>query len=39
MSDERINAALRDATDTRDVTIGPGMLASAGDLFEQSFGD
>ncbi len=39
MNDERINAALRDATDTHDVTIGTGALSLAGDLFEQSFGD
>jgi glycerol-1-phosphate dehydrogenase [NAD(P)+] len=39
MNDERIKGALRDATDTHDVTIGAGVLSSAGDLFEQCFGD
>jgi len=39
MNDERIKGALRDATDTHDVMIGAGVLSSAGDLFEQSFGD
>jgi glycerol-1-phosphate dehydrogenase [NAD(P)+] len=38
MNDERINAALRDATDTRSVTIGTGVLDSVEDVFEQSFG-
>jgi glycerol-1-phosphate dehydrogenase [NAD(P)+] len=39
MNDELINAALRDATDTQNVTIGTGTLASVEDVFEQSFGD
>ena len=39
MNDERIKAALRDATDTRNVTIATGALASVADLFDQSFGD
>jgi glycerol-1-phosphate dehydrogenase [NAD(P)+] len=39
MNDERINAALRDATDTQKVVIGDGVLGSVGDLFGQSFGD
>jgi hypothetical protein len=39
VNEERINAALRDATDTRVVTIGAGVLASVDDVFEQSFGD
>src|SRR3954451_18979792 len=39
MNDELINAALRDATDTQNVTIGTGALASVEDVFEQSFGD
>lgn len=38
MNEERIEAALRVATDTRTVTIGPGVLASLGEVFEQSFG-
>jgi glycerol-1-phosphate dehydrogenase [NAD(P)+] len=39
MNDQRINEALRDATDTRNVTIGSGVLASVDELFGQSFGD
>ena len=39
MDDERINAALRDATDTQNVTIGAGMLTSVNEVFGQSFGD
>ncbi len=39
MNDERINAALREATDTENVTIGSGVLASVDDLFGKSFGD
>ncbi len=39
MSTERINAALRDATDTKSVVFGPGALGSVNDVFEQSFGD
>ena len=38
MNDERINAALRDATDTQKVLIGEGALASVEDVFGQSFG-
>lgn len=38
MNDERIEAALREATDTENVTIGPGVLASVDDLFGESFG-
>jgi len=38
MNDERIAAALQEATDTRNVTIGPGALACVDDLFEESFG-
>ncbi|MBA3793845.1 MAG: sn-glycerol-1-phosphate dehydrogenase [Rubrobacter sp.] len=39
MNDERIKAALREATDTENVTIGSGVLASIDDLFGESFGD
>ncbi len=39
MNDERIDAALREATDTQQVTIDTGALASVADLFEASFGD
>lgn len=39
MNDERISSALRDATDTQDVVIGPGVLSSVDDTFGQSFGD
>jgi glycerol-1-phosphate dehydrogenase [NAD(P)+] len=39
MNDERIEAALREATDTENVTIGSGVLASIDDLFGESFGD
>jgi glycerol-1-phosphate dehydrogenase [NAD(P)+] len=39
MNYERIDAALRDATDTQNVMIGAGMLASVDDVFGQSFGD
>jgi glycerol-1-phosphate dehydrogenase [NAD(P)+] len=39
MNDERINSALRDATDTENVVIGAGVLASADDVFGQSFSD
>lgn len=38
MNDEKINAALRDATDTREVLIGPGALASVAEVFEKGFG-
>ncbi len=39
MNDERINAALRDATDTEQVVIGAGVLGSVDDVFGRSFGD
>jgi glycerol-1-phosphate dehydrogenase [NAD(P)+] len=39
MNDERIGAALREATDTENVTIRSGALASVDDLFGKSFGD
>ena len=39
MNDERIEAALQEATDTRNVTIGAGVLASVADVFEEGFGD
>lgn len=39
MNDERIEEALQEATDTRNVTIGEGVLASVVDIFEESFGD
>lgn len=39
MNDQRVAAALRDATDTQDVVIGPGTLGSVADLFEKNFGD
>lgn len=39
MRNERIEAALRDATDTRSVLIGEGVLASVADTFGQGFGD
>src|SRR5215211_7898038 len=39
MNDERINAALRDATDTQNVVIGTGVLGSVDGVFGQSFGD
>ena len=39
MNDARINDALRDATDTQNVTIATGVLAAAGDIFAESFGD
>ncbi len=39
MNDERIAAALRDATDTREVMISPGALASVAEAFEKGFGD
>jgi glycerol-1-phosphate dehydrogenase [NAD(P)+] len=38
MSDRRISAALRDATDTREVVIESGALASVGQVFERAFG-
>jgi glycerol-1-phosphate dehydrogenase [NAD(P)+] len=39
MDSERINAVLPQATDTRNVTIGPGVLASVNELFTQCFGN
>ena len=39
MSTERIQAALRDATDTEDVVIAAGVLTSVGDVFSRTFGD
>jgi glycerol-1-phosphate dehydrogenase [NAD(P)+] len=36
---ERIKAALPDASDTKDVVIGPGVLGLVDDLFGRSFGD
>jgi glycerol-1-phosphate dehydrogenase [NAD(P)+] len=39
MSDERITAALRDATDTTQVVIGPGALGWVGEVFGRSFGE
>jgi len=39
MNYEQINAALRAASDTRNVTIGAGVLAAVGELFRQCFGD
>ncbi len=37
MNDERIDAALEEATDTEAVVIEAGALASVGDVFKQSF--
>ena len=39
ISQERISAALREATDTEEVVIGERVLGSAGELFERIFGD
>ncbi|HET7480268.1 MAG TPA: sn-glycerol-1-phosphate dehydrogenase [Rubrobacteraceae bacterium] len=39
MNDERIEAALREATDTREVTIATGALASVDGVFGRSFGN
>jgi glycerol-1-phosphate dehydrogenase [NAD(P)+] len=39
VSTERIKAALRDATDTKDVVFDAGVLGSVNEVFEQSFGD
>ena len=39
MSTERIQAALRDATDTTDVVIAAGVLTSVGEVFDRTFGD
>src|SRR5215210_3963247 len=38
MNEELVNGALRDATDTRTVKIGEGVLGSVAEVFEQSFG-
>jgi glycerol-1-phosphate dehydrogenase [NAD(P)+] len=39
VSTERIKAALRDATDTKDVVFGAGVLGSVNEVFQRSFGD
>ena len=39
MSTARIKAALPDATDTKDVVIGAGVLGSVNEVFERRFGD
>ncbi len=39
MGDDRITAALRDATDTQQVVIEAGALASVGQVFERGFGN
>lgn len=39
MNAERINAALQEASDTQDVVIGAGELASVDGVFEKNFGD
>ena len=39
MSEQRINAALEEATDTRDVNIEAGALASVPAVFRENFGD
>jgi glycerol-1-phosphate dehydrogenase [NAD(P)+] len=39
MADDRITAALREATDTEDVLVGAGVLASTGEVFKRNFGD
>ena len=39
MGEQRIEAALREATDTRIVNIGDGALASVPDIFLECFGD
>ncbi len=38
MNEDLVNAALRDATDTRTVKIGEGALGSVAEVFEESFG-
>ena len=38
MNRERIDDALREASDTRNVTIGAGALVSVADVFRESFG-
>jgi glycerol-1-phosphate dehydrogenase [NAD(P)+] len=39
MPEERIGAALADATDTEQVVIGPGALATVAEVFGRSFGE
>ena len=39
MGEQRIEAALREATDTQNVNIGAGALTSVPDVFRESFGD
>ena len=39
MSEQRINAALEEATDTRDVKIEVGALASVPEVFRENFGE
>ncbi len=39
MRDDLIKTALAGATDTKDVTIGPGVISSVDELFAASFGD
>ena len=39
MNDERINTALQEATDTHNVLIGQGALASIDEVFGENFGD
>src|SRR5438552_2562643 len=39
MDYERINAVLREATDTHNLVIGAGVLASVDDAFARSFGE
>jgi glycerol-1-phosphate dehydrogenase [NAD(P)+] len=39
MSEQRINAALEEATDTRDVNIEAGALASVPGVFRENFGE
>lgn len=39
MNEERINSALKGATDTQNVSIGAGVLNSVDEVFGQSFGD
>ena len=39
MGEQRLRAALKEATDTQNVNIGAGALASVPDAFLESFGD
>ncbi len=39
MTENKIQSALRDATDTQNVTIGTDVLSSVNDLFAEGFGD